>query len=237
MAGRAAPAKTTKATAKVPRSTTRRTLVTTELLDQATQIFATKGYDATSLQDIADAMGISRPALYHYVDSKEQLLGMLVDQVSQGLADDLTELACRQDLTATQKLRDLTALLVRQRVVHPAQFRVLDQSEAVLPEPAATQHLEAKRRVLRELIAIIEDGIRSGEFHPVDARTAAFGVLGMCNWVAWWAKSSDDVDAIVATITEFTARMLTDQSHRPAAGPADVLRDIRRNLDWLERRL
>ena len=235
MAPRVSPAKNGRPAPKVPRSSTRRTLVTTELLDQATQIFASKGYEATSLQDIADAMGISRPALYHYVSSKEDLLGMLVDQVSHGLADELTELAQREDLTAAQKLRELTGLLVLQRVLHPAQFRVLDQSEAVLPEPAASKHWEAKRTVLRQLITIIDSGIRSGEFHSVDSRIAAFSVLGMCNWVAWWAKSNEDVDAIVAAITDFTARMLTDTGHRPAAGPSDVLRDIRRNLDWLER--
>ena len=224
-------------TARPGRSTARRTLVTSELLDQATTLFSTQGYDATSLQDIADAMGISRPALYHYVKNKDELLGMLVDQVSQGLADDLGELATRGDLSATQKLRELTTLLVRQRAKHPAQFRILDQAETMLPEPASTKHVEAKRRVLREMIGIIESGTRSGEFIATDARTAAFSLLGMCNWVAWWAKPSSDVEAIAATITEFAERMLVRDARGGTAGPTDVLREIRRNLDWLEQQL
>jgi AcrR family transcriptional regulator len=221
---------------KPVRSTTRRTLVTTELLDQATQLFAQKGYDATSLQDIADAMGVSRPALYHYVRSKEALLEMLVEQVSQGLADVLAELAGREDLTPTQKLRELTGLLVRQRAQHPAQFRILDQSENVLPETASTRHVEAKRRVLREMTSIVEAGIASGEFLPVPPRTAALSVLGMCNWVAWWIKPDAAVDPIVTTLTEFAERMLVHPGGRPTT-PADVVRDIRTNLDWLEQHL
>ena len=43
----------------------------------------TRGYDGTTLQDIADASGITRPGLYHYISSKEQLLAELVRDVSQ----------------------------------------------------------------------------------------------------------------------------------------------------------
>lgn len=220
------------------RSTARRSLVTTELLDQATQLFASKGFDATTLQDIAAAMGISRPALYHYVRSKDELLEKLVEQVSQRLADVLAELTRRQDLTPTQKLRELTGLLVRQRAEHPAQFRILDQSENVLPEPAGTKHLEAKRRVLREMTAIIDQGIETGEFAAVPSRTAALSLLGMCNWVAWWIKPSADVGSIVQTLTEFADRMLARAGDGgPRSNPADALREIRSNLNWLEQHL
>lgn len=222
---------------KPVRSSTRRTLVTTELLDQATQLFAQKGYEATSLQDIASAMGVSRPALYHYVRSKEALLEMLVEQVSQGLADVLAELAGREDLTPTQKLRELTGLLVRQRAQHPAQFRILDQAENVLPEAAGARHIEAKRRILREMTAIIESGIASGEFLAVPARTAALSVLGMCNWVAWWIKPHAAVDPIVTTLTEFAERMLAYSPGRQPTTPTDAVHEIRTNLDWLEQHL
>ncbi|MEV6923695.1 TetR/AcrR family transcriptional regulator [Dactylosporangium sp. NPDC051485] len=222
---------------KPARSTTRRTLVTTELLDQATQLFAAKGYESTSLQDIADAMCISRPALYHYVRSKDDLLAMLVEQVSQNLADVLADLAARADLSPTQKLRELTGLLVRQRVQHPAQFRILDQSEKLLPEPADTKHVEAKRRVLREMTAIIDAGVATGEFIPVPARTAALSLLGMCNWVAWWIKPGAEVEPIVATLTGFAQRMLASTADGRPATPADALREIRTNLDWLEQRM
>lgn len=227
----------TSETRRSGRSTTRRTLVTTELLDKATQLFASKGFDATTLQDIADAMGVSRPALYHYVRSKDDLLEMLVEQVSQHLADVLAELARRQDLSPTQKLRELTGLLVRQRAEHPAQFRILDQAETVLPEPAGTKHVEAKRRVLREMTAIIDEGIATGEFVAVPARTAALSLLGMCNWVAWWIKPTADVKPIVATLTEFAERMLARGTEGGPVEAADVLREIRTNLDWLEQQL
>ena len=64
------PAKTTRARS----SSTRRDLVMSEILEHATRLFAQRGYDGTTLQDIADAIGITRPGLYNYINSKEQLL-------------------------------------------------------------------------------------------------------------------------------------------------------------------
>src|SRR5207244_12090434 len=77
---------------KRTRSALSRQLVTSELLDKATEIFARKGYESPTLADIAGALGISRPALYHYVSSKEELLVLSVEGVSRALAEVLAEL-------------------------------------------------------------------------------------------------------------------------------------------------
>lgn len=219
------------------RSSLSRTLVTSELLDKATELFAKKGYEATTLLDIATALGISRTALYHYVSSKDELLTMLVEQVSKGLAEVLAQFAGRKDLSAAEKLADVVALMVRQRAEHPDQFRILDRSEPVLPEPAGDQHLAAKRKIIRELTKLIEAGIQAGEFRAVDARTTAFAVLGMCNWVAWWFRPGSDVEPVVDTVTGLVAAMLT--TARARSGDADTARtidEIRALLDRLDRR-
>ncbi|MDF0531212.1 TetR/AcrR family transcriptional regulator [Tsukamurella sp. 8F] len=215
----------------------RRELVIGDVLDSATDLFAVKGYDATSLQDIADAVGVSRPALYHYISSKEDLLVMLVERVSQALADVIAELSARADLQPSEKLTILTEQLVRQRAEHPSQFRILDRSEMMLPKEAGEDHAAARRRVLREVVSIIEEGIKAGQFSPVDPRTAALSLLGMCNWVAWWAKPADgvEVQAIVDTISGLAQRMLrVPETDGAVAGPAGLLAEIRTRLDRLE---
>ena len=219
------------------RSALSRTLVTSELLDKATAIFAEKGYETTTLQDIANALGVSRSALYHYVSSKEDLLTMLVEQVSQGLAEVLEELARRQDLSARHKLANVVSLLVRQRAEHPDQFRILDRSETVLPEPARSQHLAARRKVLRELVNVIAAGTEAGEFRRVDPRTTALSVLGMCNWVAWWFRPGSDVEPVVTTVTDLAAAMLAaDGEPARNAEASQTIDEIRALLDRLDRR-
>ncbi|MER5436948.1 helix-turn-helix domain-containing protein, partial [Streptomyces sp. NPDC002588] len=56
------------------RSTSRRELVENEMFEQASRLFAERGFAGTNLGDIAEAMGITRPALYYYVKSKDDLL-------------------------------------------------------------------------------------------------------------------------------------------------------------------
>ena len=73
--------------ARRPRSSTsersallRRDLMEGELYEKAAQLFAEKGFAGTTLQDIANAMGVSRPSLYHYIRSKDELLERLARQ-------------------------------------------------------------------------------------------------------------------------------------------------------------
>jgi AcrR family transcriptional regulator len=220
------------------RSTARRELVMNDLLEKATTLFDEHGYEATSLQDIAEAVGISRPALYHYVSSKEDLLTALVDKVSRGLADSLSALRRRTDLSPAAKLTELTALLVRERAAAPSQFRILDRSEPMLPDPVRAVHLQARRDVLAELVAVIEEGIDRGEFKPLDPRTAALGILGMCNWVAWWFRpgSGHDVQPVVRQLSQSALDMLAPSVPRRAApdSPAAALQRVRAELDSLE---
>lgn len=223
------------------RSTARRSLVTRDLLEKATRLFAEKGYETTTLQDVAAAVGVSRTALYHYVTSKEELLAMLVEQMSLGLAETLAALKARTDLTPEGKLRELTDNLVRQRAESPQQFRVHDQTESALPEPLRSRHRQARRDVLAALSGVIEEGIERGEFKPLDPRVAAFSVLGMCNWVAWWYHPGPDydIDSVARQISQSAIDMVAadDAPRGPADSAKSALAMARSSLDALERLL
>ncbi|MFE6904386.1 TetR/AcrR family transcriptional regulator [Streptomyces sp. NPDC057717] len=210
-------------------------------MEKATRLFADKGYENTTLQDVAGAVGVSRTALYHYVTSKEELLAMLVEQMSLGLVDTLARLRDRTDLTPEGKLRELTDMLVRQRAESPHQFRVHDQTESVLPEPLRSRHRQARRDVLAALSAVIEEGVQRGEFKPLDARVAAFSILGMCNWVAWWYHPGPDydIDGVARQISQSAIDMVAagDASRGMADSARSALAMARSSLDALERML
>ncbi|MCU1646107.1 MAG: TetR family transcriptional regulator [Nocardia sp.] len=221
------------------RTNARRTLVTRELLDRATSLFAEKGYETTTLKDVADAVGISRPALYHYVSSKEDLLAMLVEQIGLNLAESLTALRQRTDLSAEGKLRELSGTLVRQRAESPNQFRVLDRSEALVPEPLRTLHRQARRTVLTELAGLIEEGIAAGEFKRLDPQVAAFTVLGMCNWVAWWYHPGIgiEIDAVAAQISQSAVDVLIVRGPQGPESVGAALATMSAGLETLKRLL
>ena len=230
-----APARTTR----MRTSSSRRELVMSEILEHATRLFAERGYDGTTLQDIADAIGITRPGLYNYISSKEQLLAALVRDVSENTAHNIRAVRLRTDLSSVEKLRAVVRALVLQRARAPERFRVLDRTEAALPEEVAALHLKARREVLAEMRTIIEEGVSRAEFRPRDERLAALSVIGMCNWVAWWFHpgSSHPAEPVADQLAQNAVDMLSYPAGAgsPATAPQRALQAVRENLDYLER--
>jgi AcrR family transcriptional regulator len=220
-------------------NTTRRELVENELYEHATRLFAERGFAGTSLQDIADALGITRPALYYYVKSKDEVLAKLVTEVTNGPLDELTVLAGRADLDPAQALRGVVDVLVRRRATQPERFRLLIRSEAELPEKLTAAYDESRRAVLKTIAGVVERGVRAGVFRPVDARIAALGLLGMCNWVAWWFRPDgrDSAEAVIQQLADMAVGALERPDRRvpDGDGPAAALKLLRQDLDHLER--
>jgi len=215
----------------------RNALVQQEIFDQATKLFARKGYAGTSLQDIADAVGLTRPALYHYVKNKSELLAKLVAEITEGAAKDIARIARKTDLTATQRMRDIVQMLVRRTGEDGERFRLLLRSEADLPEEVAKSYDLNRRAVLRSLTDIIDQGVERGEFRPVTAEVAALGTLGIINWVAWWYRpgSRFDLEAISVELAEQALHgLLAEPGRDPSTTPLDAMRSLRREVDRLQ---
>ncbi|WP_157647231.1 TetR/AcrR family transcriptional regulator [Actinomycetospora chiangmaiensis] len=219
----------------------RRELVEAQIYEQATRLFAERGFAGTSLQDIADAMGMTRPSLYYYVKNKDQLLARLVTEITEAPAAATEEIAAR-GLDATTKLRELVRLIAGQQARHAARFQLVIRSESELPDDLAGAHQAAKRRVLDGFVRVVDEGIRSGEFRPRPVRTTALALIGMCNWIAWWfrpggAQSPEEVgdqmaEMAVAMVAQAPDRL--PETPRPD-DPAAALSLLRQDLDYLER--
>jgi AcrR family transcriptional regulator len=168
------------------RSTTRRDLISHQILEHAAALFAERGFSATSMRDVAEALEISRTALYHYIGGKDELLETLVRGITQPTAESLERLAADTEMHPTAKITEAVRDMVARVGSTPARFRLLLLSEGSLPEPLAGEHREARRRTLAALARIIDQGVVAGQLRAVESNVAAFAIFGMCNWVAWW---------------------------------------------------
>ncbi len=215
----------------------RRDVLTTEVLDKAAALFATRGFAATSLQDIANEVGLSRTSIYYYFPSKEALLDALIRGVTQRTTSIFAELDGTPDRTHTERLAEAARQLVMWVTDPQTHFKLLDRSELELPEDLAILHRDTRRRVLSRMTRMIEDGTQNGEFRPIDARVAAFAILGMCNWTAWWFSADGELDR--KEVAE-TIAGLAVASVRRAAGtghPEDLkalVASIRGSLELIE---
>ncbi|RLV75886.1 hypothetical protein D3C57_141710 [Streptomyces rapamycinicus NRRL 5491] len=219
----------------------RRKLLMSEIIDQAMRLFAERGYDGTTLQDVAEAVGLSRANLYNYVKSKEELLVAMVDATTQSAASSLREVRRRTDLDSAEKLRMLVHTLVLHRAEQPAQFRTLDRSDQALPAEIAKKHLEGRRAVLREITEVVEEGVTVGRFRPVDAGITALSIIGMCNWVAWWFHPSPahPAEPVAEQIAENAVAMVVRDAGRipDTPTPLGIVSLLRQDLDHLARLL
>jgi len=89
------------------------------ILELASELVRTKGYEKMTIQDILDGLGISRGALYHYFDSKEAILGALVDQMGSDAADALLPIVRDPKSTALEKFRSYVETSARVKADRP----------------------------------------------------------------------------------------------------------------------
>lgn len=157
--------------------------------DAALQLFAAKGFFATGIRDIADRVGVTTAALYHYMGSKDELLiEIMVSSMTQLIRTAQESLA-----TADEPAAELAALVrahVGYHALDPLRSMVNDDElRAVSGEPRARiMELRDSYEVL--WARTIEHGLQSGVFDIADAKITRLALLEMCNGVDRWFSSA-----------------------------------------------
>ncbi len=156
-----------------------------EIYLTAAQIFFTKGYNATSLNDIADALSITKAALYYYVESKQDLLYQII---KLGLDDVKAEVLdpAREITDAEKRLRFI--ILNHSRLSAGGNHAVI-----IISHEVDALNFNQKQEVLhrrREYFEFIRNTLieleGQGKLHAIDLTTATFTILGMIVWLARW---------------------------------------------------
>lgn len=155
------------------------------ILRAAAHLFREKGYHNTSMQDLADALDLQKASLYHYIESKEDLLFRIIEYGGRMLQKQVKEVRAT-DLPPAEKLR----LALENHAVGIMEnldlFSVFLNEYRNLSPPRRQQILRVRRQYEQMLMQILEEGIVSGDFRPVNVKMAVMGLLGMLNWTRQW---------------------------------------------------
>lgn len=219
------------------RKTSKTNVVPQAILEAASNLFIKRGFDGTTMQDIAQELDISRSALYYYFKNKEEILASLTEGLTiaaQQLASQVVEQAKAPD----EALRELVHQHAKLILHRPVQFRVVDQAEGSLPEKQRKIAESARRVLLQKFTEVVQRGIDSGAFRMVNARVAAFSIIGMCNWTAWWfkadgAKSAEEIADMMADFALHALERNEIKKDRKA-GVDETLRLLEENLSQLK---
>lgn len=150
----------------------------------AVRMFNARGYHATSLDDVAASLGVSKPTIYHYLGNKEQVL---VECVNRGLAQlrAAADAATGAPGNGHDRLR---GFLIRYACINMDDFGrcVICTNDELLSMDSAIRFRARKREIDWEVRRLIADGIADGSIAPVDVRFACFALAGALNWPARW---------------------------------------------------
>jgi len=180
-----------------------------ELVDTAQGLFLTRGYEATTINDVISATGLSKGAFYHHFRSKEDLLEAITDRFARESVGLIATLQTDAQLDARKRLNLLLALGREWKREHIGELKAMFTT-LLDPRNAVLYHriIDAVAAVLAPALAkIIADGEAEGVFDAGDPRVAADTLLWLSNGrrglvIAALARAETDVEAGLQMIVE-----------------------------------
>ncbi len=155
-----------------------------EILTEAARLFAAHGYETTSMNQLAAAVGVSKSLIYHYFPSKTELLYLLHHRVlTAGLA---MAKAAQQHESAAERFRGIIRGHIRLVLENVDANLVLQSARDRLPEDRDREVRRLRERYWEEVCRTYEDGVAEGSLRPVPKDLAVGAILAACNWLYRW---------------------------------------------------
>jgi AcrR family transcriptional regulator len=156
------------------------------VLEGSVEVFNARGFDGTSMEDLAQHLGITKSAIYHHVAGKDALLGLALDYALSGLEDAARDVRA-SDGPAVARLESLVRrsveVLVERLPYVTLLLRVHGNSEV------ERDALARRRRLDRFAANLVRDAIAEGDLRPdADAAVTARLLFGMVNSLVEWLR-------------------------------------------------
>ena len=193
-----------------------------EILETAARVICEKGYEGASIQDIAEACGLTKAGLYHHIRSKEHLL---LEIQNYGM-DVFEEQVLNQVLPIPDPLERLKACMEKNilLVTHgwSKEVTIILHEHATLTGDARAQINARKKRYVKFLETSFAEAVRDGQIRPVNPTVAAFAFLGMVLWIYKWFRPDGAIDAptLVREMQDLLLGSLQSEPSPPARTPA-----------------
>ena len=174
------------------------------LINKATEVFVSRGYDGTSMDTVARELGITKSAIYHHVKSKEELLRLAINRGTDALASAVESESHRQDLSALERLRHAvhSSVLILIEYHHSVTLLLRVRGNSAVERDALEQRRQIDMKIRALVTAAIEEGGVRADFPPGLVTRLLFG---MVNSITEWYRPGYPVDP--ETIAEAVTAM------------------------------
>jgi len=158
-----------------------------EIITTAVTLFKEKSFSATSMQEIAEALHVTKAALYYYISSKEEILYEIFHQ-TMTTAEIRLERLMERNLPTEELLREIIYNQIMAFIDEMANITIFFSETVHLP-PEHQKSINDRRKRYQDTIAgVLQKGIENDTFRKIDINPIVYGIVGMCNWLYHWYK-------------------------------------------------
>lgn len=164
------------------------------ILSQAAKMFRERGYQNTTLEDVAVSFGVSRPAIYYYFKSKQEILTNIHRQAREKLYTTAQKIY-NMDLPTVEKFQRLIENHIYVVASEATILGIYYEEDKELNADYYKEVQESRRDYTNRLIELYQMGVKEGIFKDVNPTVAVFTVLGTANWVYRWFRETGPLSA------------------------------------------
>jgi AcrR family transcriptional regulator len=154
------------------------------VLQTAAQLFLDTSYSRTSMNDVAERLNITKPALYHYFRNKEEIL-LECYRLGTGMIEEILNDIAEHCGSGIEKVQEFIYSYANVMTVNFGRC-VMRLDEGDLSDQAYADVRKYKRKIDRRLRGFLQEGIADGSIAPCDPKLAAFAIAGALNWICIW---------------------------------------------------
>lgn len=157
-----------------------------DIVEKSIKLFNEKSYSATSVQDIADALGVTKAALYYYVSSKEEILYEIFDQ-TMTTAEKRMEKLMEEKMSVQERLKAIIFNHIMAVFDEAPNISIFFTEKPHLA-PDKQKAIITRRRKYEDIIAeVFRQGVKEMVLDKsIDIVPTVYALLGMCNWLYHW---------------------------------------------------
>ncbi|MGB6113595.1 MAG: TetR/AcrR family transcriptional regulator [Comamonas sp.] len=190
------------------------------VLTTAARMFNERGFHATSLDDIAASLNVTKPTLYYYVKNKDEILLACVNKGLRMTLDGI-EASRQAGGNALDQLRACMQVYA-EIVVQPFGMCLIRVGDEEVPEPSRTELRRMKSEIDLAFRRLVARGVEEGSIAPCDPKIMAFVIAGALSWIGRWYQPEGSYSA-QQVIEQCLAALLGGVLTR-ASGPKRVAR-------------
>jgi TetR/AcrR family transcriptional regulator, cholesterol catabolism regulator len=159
-----------------------------EILDVAATVFDERGYHESSVQDIADAAGLTKGGLYHHLSSKEATLFAINERYLKAGLAEIKEIVDQPDVAVVERLSQVVVAHAAHHDTYYPDLRVTLREFDNVTGEYREQLIGLRDEYERIVRRLIEDGINEGTIVDEDPEVLVMFVFGTLNWMCMWYR-------------------------------------------------